>query len=177
MRRPLLLALLLAACAGSGVRIGALDQSPAYDPSLVRYVTRLGTMAVEVHGSPFGSSGSDAAPVAAVLSAPGWLGAVRFVPADIHDRGYRLVLVFGAGAGEACSDLPALPQVSAAAGLHVQASFCAGRQVLSSLVADGAAAGAPTDLAFRQMMDQVLVNLLPPVNAERIRESDGSGGM
>ena len=177
MRRSLLFAFLVAACAGSAVRIGALDQSPAYDPSLVRYVTRLGTMAVEVHGSPFGDTGDDAAPVAAALSAPGWLGPVRFAPAAMHGRNYRLVLVFGAGVADACGDMANLPRSSAATGLHVQASFCAGRQVLSSLVADGAPAGAPSDPAFRNMMDQILINLLPPVNAERLRESDGSGGM
>ena len=166
--------LLLAGCA-DGIEIGAMDQRPAYDPSLVQYITRNGTLGVVVRGAPFGVSGDDPAPVLAAMSAPGWLGNVRLVPGQDSGRGYRIVLIFGPGAGEPCALPPTLPATSGEAGLHVQASFCAGRQVLSTLVGSSPPVHGADDPRFRQLLDQVIANLLPPYNRDRIRSEDGAG--
>ena len=59
-------------------------------------------------------------------------------------------------------------------GAYVQASFCTGPKLISALTAAGAAAKSAGDPQFRQLLDQVVINLLPTTAPG---QSKGGGGL
>jgi hypothetical protein len=174
---------LLAGCVGGAVRIGGVQHTNAYDPSLVQTAARSGEIPVVVRGMPFhGEAGAPSAVVAA-LPMPGWVGAARFVPSSDPSKNadYRMVLAFGTADALPCAALSDRADDSSGGDMHVQASFCAGRQLIATLNAAGPPVTNATDPQFRQMMGQLIAILLPASNADQAHDSgsgsgSGSGG-
>src|SRR4029077_258934 len=96
------------------------------------------------------------------LPAPAWLGSVHFVPAPPGVGGYRVALSFMAGATPGA--------------ITVEATFRSATQAVSMVRAQGPAGTGPTDPAFRQLMSEVMLTLLPPTGSGRPGGSGGSGG-
>lgn len=176
--RPILLALLLAACAGPEVVDGVyIDTS--YTPRDLNYVAGGGgNMRTDIRGNPFG--GDWQAFEAAVTSAMEGAHAgphLRFVasPAEPAREPYRVRLVFN-GAGDRntlCGALPSSPPpaVSPQGEVRVLAAFCRGPEAMTYLAASSAGIRDAADPRFREFIRQVTFLLLPARNPENAKGS------
>lgn len=163
----MILAALAAAC-GDPVKISQSDQILPYSPQLVNYAAQTGAMAAQAYGNPFGSP-SDAAALIEGLPLPGWFTTAKLTarPGPNVAANIRVVIVFnpgwkGPGMDDACRNAGALPLgPGGGASLRIAATLCADNRAISWLVAEAPTPKGPDDPAFRRLMDQVLVNLLP----------------
>jgi len=167
--RPGALATCLMALLGCGdkVKIYQADQIGPYSPQLVSFAAKSGAMAAEIHGDVFGTP-TDPEAIAASLRLPGWItkAIVTTRPGPEVASNIRLVLLFNPGfkgpaGNEACVNADALPQGPAGDRLRVAATLCVDGKAVSWLVGEGPAASGTDDAKFRNLMDQVLLNLLP----------------
>ena len=162
---PLLL-LALAAC-GDKVKITQADQITPYSPQLVNYAAKSGALAAEIVGDILGTP-TDPEEVAAALRLPGWVTKARITtrPGPEVASNIRLVLIFNPGFkgppdNSACSDPKRLPLAPPGDKLTVAAAFCADGKAVSWLVGEGPAPATLDDKKFTNLMNQVLLNLLP----------------
>lgn len=163
----MVLAALAAAC-GDPVKIAQTEQLSPYSPQLVNYAAQTGAIAAEAHGNPFGSPG-DAAALIEGLPLPSWFTVAKLTtrPAPDAAANIRIVIVFnpgwrGPGMDDVCRNAGALPLAPGEGPtLRIVATLCADNRAVSWLVADAPKPASPDDRAFRRLMDQVLVNLLP----------------
>ena len=161
----LLAAMALAGCAqlGSG---GRSEVTAFYRPSLVTYVARNGTFPMVVHGDPFGLPAEQTADaVRGASTLPAWGGHAAFVRTG-DPGGLRLVVVFNPvdpnlPARRLCGDLSELATEPPNGGLHVLASFCRAGEWITDASVRGSRPASPQDPAFREFMNQVIINALP----------------
>ncbi len=181
------LVLTLAACAPNGLT-GQTRHAGFYSAALVAAAAADGGIPLLVRGDPSAASPAiDATAlneaVAVALPPPSWLTLARYRPlrADAPATPYRLVLLFDPaattpGGDEVCVEpltQPLAPAVGAST--RVQATFCVGNRVASSVLATGRRPADIRDAAFRRLMDPVIEALLPVVNPAASRSGGGGG--
>jgi hypothetical protein len=176
--RPILLAVLLAACTGPGF-VDRVYIDTSYTPRDLNYVAGGGgNMRTDIRGNPFG--GDQQAFEAAVTSAMEGAHAgphMRFVtsPAEPAREPYRVRLVFN-GTGDRnslCGTLPpsAPPAVSPQGEVRVLAAFCRGPEAMTYLAASSSGIRDAADPKFRGFIRQVTFLLLPARNPENFNGS------
>jgi hypothetical protein len=171
MRSILLLAVAATALAGcAGPRISYSDQIPPYSRQLVDYAAQSGEFTAVIVGNPFPSP-ADAEAMAAAIPWPGYFTRARVTtrPGPEARSNHRAVFVFnpawrGPALDEVCRDpAAAATRPPGAEPTRVAATFCAAERAVSWLVAEGNAGTGPGDPLYRQLMGQVMLNLLPPM--------------
>jgi hypothetical protein len=149
-------ALGLFAAAVSSTATGAV-LSQLYSP-VGRYDDMLSTrgpIPVFVRGSPFANDPGNQGVVAA-LQRHTMTPNVKYVPSTSPNaQGYHVVLAFGGFVPginycDTSADFPVA--MSAASGMRIAAVYCYGKQLRSQALVSGAAAGAPSDANFNDMM-------------------------
>ncbi len=166
-----LLATLLGGCFGNGPILTHNDVAGAYEPDFLRVVGTGGNeLRTIVVGNPFGGS----AEVARDLTIEAMQGAVAFTPvrfaaqpARAHPANYRVYMVYQPAitqaAGALCrGETPLAGQASA--GLRLLAVYCGGSFAMSEITGRMEVMPSPGDPAFRSLVRQVTLNLLPPSN-------------
>ncbi|HYM30285.1 MAG TPA: hypothetical protein VEU47_03230 [Candidatus Cybelea sp.] len=172
--------LLLTGCAGANTQVSGAYFESLYDPGMVRVAAGRGSIPVMVRGVAAGTPGGAAA-VANAMTMPGWVGQGHFVASGTTAETYRVVLVFGAaavagGTQRTCADSDDAAIPAGGDFGRVQATFCVGRRMASTLVAAGPPISDPADPAMRELMNQVVINLLPAHNPGSAKGGGAGGG-
>ena len=164
--------LVLAGCSGTGstpVTDAVPILSPAYAPTALWHATRDGLRTV-IHGNPFAIQQAETErAVLSTLRMPSWHQRTQFVsyPSDGKRRGYRLVVIFNPAdpisQSDVCGDLGEIPAGPSAAMTRLHVAFCVSERPLS-YIGGSAEVGGPDDPTFRQLLAQVMDQLLPPRN-------------
>lgn len=181
MRRPLSLiglvtVLILGACAHRVTTIYGDGQTMLYSPGLVPYVTRSGEIDTIIRGNPFGPGPvADPEAIAASLQPPGWYAPFRFTTRPMPGRhtDARIVMIFNpidrsSGDDDVCRAPQLQPIYRGGGPIRLQAALCIGNRYVSHLAAMGPPASGPQDPAFRNLMDQTMTSLLPPIGSQDI---------
>ncbi|MFC3226761.1 hypothetical protein ACFOGJ_05935 [Marinibaculum pumilum] len=173
-------ALLLAGCAGGdlddGLWITYNSQTSPYDPSFVQTAAESGAFYVEIYGQPFAARMDDQA-IAQRISLPQWIGPTdaTTMPGPDVNTNFRAILVFSPGfdgplTDRACTAPGRIGTGTPRAGrVKLAAGFCIGERMGSILVAEQGGITGPQDPAFRSMLAQVMLALLPNANPNRPR--------
>ncbi len=173
--RPLavLAAFALAACNGGGMTVVTyVDTNPSYNPATVLWTVVDGRFPAEIHGQPLADRTETAEAIAAAVSGPSYAPPARLTadPAAAEKRaGHRVVLVFNPSTFPSfrrlCADAGGI-QTAGASGsaMIVHAAYCARDEVVSTAVLSAAAGRDPSDPVFHKNMQQLIENLLPPVD-------------
>ena len=167
---PLLLPLLLAACADDGTRIHYTHYGH-YSGSIAYYSARDGVMPLTVVGNPTNASNlALSAAVAAALAGTHVDHATVFAPTPQPDpASYRVVIVFGRTIlQDICS-----PNPTPCTPGQVRAAFCYGDEPLSFVSAAHQPFAGPQDPALSRLVRQFGTDLFPPENPE-LRKNCGS---
>lgn len=169
MRRliPLLSLLALAGC-NDPVKIANTGQQTPYSAQMLRYAAKAGEIATVIHGNPFAGK-ANAEEIAAAIAPPGWLPrGTRLTtrPKVETPANIRIVLVFDPASNvlrdDPLCEAQAKPEtLSPDARLRVHAVLCIDNKAVSWLSGEGRAAAAPSGKSFRNLMNQVMANLLP----------------
>jgi hypothetical protein len=172
--------LLLTGCAGANTQVSGVYFESLYDPSMVRIAAGRGSIPVVVRGVAAGTPGGATA-VANAMTVPGWVGQGHFAPSGATAETYRVVLVFGSaaiagGTQRTCADNDDATTPAGGGLDRVQATFCVGRRMASTLVAAGPPISDPADPAMRELMNQVVANLLPAHNPGSAKGGGAGGG-
>ena len=167
--------LVLAGCEDM-VKVTDVYRLPLYGKSTVLQAAAQGRLVAEVYGSPFRSE-VDPLAVIQTLTLPGGFSPNRIVPysgptddIDAVSGLIRIVLVFnanrlGPGRDNACRNPTRLGPGSARGDrTRVAANLCAGHESISSLVAEAPTPDGFSDRRYAELMNQVMVNLLPNRN-------------
>lgn len=161
-----------------GIVLHSIDQVTPYSPSFVNYAAKSGEFAAELRGSPFAAPVPPEA-IANALKLPPYA-----IPAKVTTRpgpnaasNLRMVLVFnpaapGPGTDEFCRNLDNIRLGRPGPMTRVAAAFCADNRAVSWLAAEGPAGDNPRDLRFQNLMNAVILNLLPNVDVAG-RSGDG----
>jgi hypothetical protein len=157
----------LAACSSDNVRIGGETYYPLYYPELVSSSTAGGKLATVIRGNPFSTRPADPDAIAAALPLPNVSTPFRYSIAtpEAARKSAHLVLVFGpaveASSGpDACVNAPEESTLPTGGPIVVEAAFCVGPTLASSLVGFGPAATDAKDPQFQSLMNQVVARLM-----------------
>ena len=179
-RYALLAGLLLLAGCTSGTTIYYSDNYTRYYPEFVRHASASGEMAMEVYGSPFGSTDAgSASAIASGLKMPPGFGEARFTTTPDPKRAkQRVVLVFNAvhpspGGDAVCGNLKAIQLGPTADPMRVEMALCSSGDWVSQATVVGPRGSSPNDPAFRKTVEDGLFELIPYLNHSA---SDGCGG-
>jgi len=168
-----LAAFALAACNGSGIPVVTyIDTNPYYNPATVSWTVVDGRFPAEIHGQPFADRTETGEAIAAAISGPSYAPPARLTaaPAAAEKRaGHRVVLVFNPSVfpsfKQLCADAGAI-QTDGASGttMIVHAAYCAREEVVSTAVLRAPPGKDPSDPVFHKSMQQLIENLLPPID-------------
>ncbi len=169
-------ALIVGACANGVTTIYGQDQTMLYSPGFVPYVTQSGNINTVIRGNPFGPGPlADPEVIAASLQSPAWYPQFHFStrPVPGQQTDIRIVLIFNpadrsSGGNDTCLAPQQQPIYAGGGPIRLQAALCVGNHYVSHLAVIGPSASSPQDPAFRDMMDQVIASLLPPIGSQDI---------
>ncbi len=160
--------LALGACANTGfVVVTNVTQISGFSMGHVQYAAALGEVFVEIRGNAFDSQSDDyEEAIASTLRLPASYPRARITTRPSGDARVtqRLAFVFNPnrtpGAALMCDGIDRIPLAPSGAETHVQAAFCSGSRRLAEAHAVGPAGTGPEDPAFKNLMRQVMLNLL-----------------
>ena len=172
-------AALLLAAAGqlgpgqAGTTFSYVDQYPYYGSAAVAYAASGGIINTEILGQPFAGAQNEPEAIAALVRMPGWHPQARPTTLAAPDRpanNHRLVFVFhparGFPEGSKICGPPGRYRAGPPAGpVRVHGAFCAGDELVAEAFGVGAAQG-PGDPAFAQLLNQLMLVMLPPPRRE-----------
>lgn len=166
-----MVAALLSGCFGSGPILTHNDVAGAYEPDFLRVVGTGGNeLRTIVVGNPFGGS-AEATRDATIEAMQGAVAftPVRFAaqPGRAHPANYRVYMVYQPAITQAAGALcrGEAPQAGrASAGLRLLAVYCGGSFAMSEITGRMEVMPSLGDPAFRSLVRQVTLNLLPPSN-------------
>ncbi|MHA1599988.1 MAG: hypothetical protein ACTSW2_04105 [Alphaproteobacteria bacterium] len=166
----------LSACAGTSIT------QPAYigtfDPLTLGYIAGKGPLYTEIVGNPFPSSDEEVGRVITSTMVGAHFGPkIEFTTERdaTNSSPYRIVILFNPGRGVGPSELclnsqqPTNPTVGS---LRVMAALCASKDRETSLSGSIAAVKDPDNDAFRALIRQITVELLPIRNPNLLGPND-----
>lgn len=170
LRMATLGALALGGCAGPVIHSTYLESG--YAPSHVTLAAANNPALAVIRNNPFAADHGNEA-VLAAIQARNFGPKLYFsqTPRAEDRYGYKVVLDFGQGAyatAELCRQeaAPAAPRPPGSR-IDVSAAFCIGRIPLSETTGWVEGVDGPNDLAFRNLMSQIMLALTPPVDPRR----------
>jgi hypothetical protein len=148
----------------------------AYSPAYVAYVSRDGSMPMEIFGNPFGDDAEADAKLISTINLSALHGSKPARPVSAKDRadGHRLVMVFNPTNkridGRKLCAMTKFETAASADTVVIQAALCSHSDVISEARVVGPAAASPDDGPFQDLMYQLLTVMLPGHEGARKHE-------
>ena len=147
--------------------INRVELATAYSPSYVAYVSRDGSMPMDVYGNPFGNDAAANTRLISTINLAAWHGSVPARPLSAKDRadGHRLVIVFNPTNqlidGHKVCENSRFETRPASDTMVIQAALCSHSDVISEARAEGPVAASANDAPFQGLMYRLLAVMLP----------------